>query len=154
MTTIAAPAFIIHAAGSLGNRPDPGKRAYRLKFAVLGDPYLTVEALRRGLSGAIDEVERQLRQRGFVFAGEDTIEFVRKQPYIEPMTIRPYRAPTSRQMAAGVAKGNRYRAPEETLALPYPTFEAARSWEYIFSALFVHDVLMADIPAPHEERHL
>jgi len=153
MTMTAAPSFIIHAAGSLGNRPDAGRRAYRLRFAVIGDPQLTVEGLRRGLSGAIDEVERQMRQQGFVFAGENTIQYESKRPYVEPMTIRPLRRPTAREMLPQVAQGARFRAPEETLAVPMPTFEASDAWEYIFSAIFVHDTIRIDIPKPHEERH-
>lgn len=144
------PNFIVHAAGSVGNRAEPEKRAYRLRFCVTGHPWMNAEQLRRALNGCLDEVERQMRQRKFVFAGEDTIRFVRKQPHIEPMNIHLYRPPTSRQMRAAVKQGKRFRAPEETLATSYPTFEDAPAWDYLFSALFVHDTLLADTPDAHE----
>ncbi len=153
MTTVAAPNFIIHAAGSLGNRPEADKRPYRLKFSVVGYPNMPLEALRVGLSRSLTEVERQMRQRGFVFAGEHTIQFVRKQPHIEPMTVRLYRPPSAKQMlASGLMQGNRFRAPVETLAMTMPLLHQTEAWEYIFSAIFVHDTILVETPSEGEQR--
>ena len=135
----------------MGNRADPGKRPYRLKFSVVGYPDMSIEMLRVGLSKSLTEVERQMRQRGFVFAGENTIRFVRKQPHIEPMTIRIYRPPSVKEMLAnGLMQGNPFRAPVETLAQPMPLLRETTAWEYIFSAIFVHDAIRVDAPAQKE----
>lgn len=147
------PNFIIHAAGSLGNMPDLGKKAYRLKFCVTGHARMTAEQLRRGLNACLDDMERQLKAQGFRFAGEDTIQFVRKQPHIEPMTIRPQRPPSSREMEYAVRQGAKFRAPlHDTLAQNVPLLMESDAWDYLFSALFVHETILTDKPDLHEER--
>lgn len=145
-----APQFIIHAAGSRGNVPDFGKKAYRLKFSVITGPSPSREAVKYGLRQSFGELERQLKQRGFVFVGERTVRYEETVPHVECVDIRVPRRLSSKQMLPGVMQGAKYRAEDEPVAMTVPLLEETDAWEHIFSGLFVHDTLMADLPDPHE----
>ena len=116
------PNFIVHAAGSRGNRPDMGKRAYRLRFSIITHPYPTLEEVRHGMNQSLDELERQMKQQGFRLTSESTIRFVEKRPYMERVTIRVPRQLSSKEMLPGVMQGNRYRDEGDLVNFTPPTF--------------------------------
>lgn len=147
---MTSPGFIIHAAGSRGNVPDLGKRSYRLKFSVVTWPNPTSDQLRRGLYKSLEPLERQMRTQGFELR-ERTIRFERRQPHIETVEIHVHRQPTAKQMIRDVAQGAKFRDQGGTIAMAVPLLEETEAWEYIFSAEFIHDTLVFDIPEVHEE---
>lgn len=147
-----APSFIVHASGSLGGVPDQGKRAYRLRFAVITDPFPSREEVKRGLRRSFDALAQGMALHGFRFAGEETVRFEEKRPHMETVEVHVHRPPTSRQMLPGVMQGNRFRATDEPAVMAVPLLESADAWEFIFSGVFVRDAIIADIPAPHEEK--
>lgn len=152
MNTLEAPAFIIHAAGSLGNQSDLGKRPYRLRCEVVVPGGLRGDRLKRAVERCLDDFVRDMHVRGFDWvSGYGWKREGMPQPYVAPMTIRKPRRLAAREMLPSVAQGARFLANDETVAQTVPALEASERWRYVVSGVFTHDTILTDVPDRHEE---
>ena len=62
-----APRFIVHAAGSLGNRPDPGKKAYRLHARFEIGAYPSKRQLEKAMHYWMDRFIADMAKRGYQY---------------------------------------------------------------------------------------
>ena len=92
-----------------------------------------------------------MRKQGWVHDGR--YEFVMKGPFpkVEPMTIRPRRMLTAREMASGVARGARFLDDGGDMAKAMPVLELSEYWEYEIAGVFVREQIMTESADPHEE---
>lgn len=153
MTTIAAPAFIIHAAGSLGNRPDLGKKAYRLhaRFEIGAHP--SGRQLEKAMHYWMDRFIEDMAKRGYEYVSKYPIEATFKGAYIAPVALpKPPRVLSAREMLPQIRQGAKFRAEEVPGVQTVPHFNQTAVWSYDLSAVFIHDAILMDVPDLHEEK--
>lgn len=158
---ISRPNFIIHAAGSLGNRPDLGKQAHRLHCHFRIEAHPKPWALELAKRKAAEQFIVDMRTQGWEFMGESgrlppaergfRMKFYGAYvPVVNPG--RPKRPPSSREMLPHVMQGAKFRSTEEPTVLDVPSPAMTEFWEYDISAVFIHTTILAEIPDLHEER--
>ena len=155
-----APGFIIHAAGSLGNRPDLGKRPYMLHCRFQIEAYPTPGMLDRAKYAAAEQFIADMKVKGWDYIGESSrlpaevrgFKMTFKGAHIETMTLhRPKRAPSSREMLPHVMQGAKFRADERPTVMTVPEINATEFWDYDLRGVFLHDTILAEVPDLHEE---
>lgn len=159
--TIASPNFIIHAAGSRGNMPDPGKKAYRMHCRFTIGAYPGARMLEKAKYAAAEEFVAHMAKKGYQWIGESSrlpveqrgwrMEF--KGAHIAPMNLpRHPRTLSAREMLPQVMAGNKFRVKDDPPVMLVPHFSAAELWDYDISTIFVRDTILMDWPDRHEER--
>ena len=154
--------FIIHAAGSLGNRPDLGKKPYRLKCRFDVGAYPSERVLEQAKYAAMEQWIADMAVRGFEYIGassrlpdqERGVRMAFKGAHLEIRGIpKPKRPPSSREMQAAVMQGARFRAEDDFSSVrTVPHYTETERWDYELSAVFLSDTILAEIPDLHEEK--
>lgn len=145
--------FIVHASGSLGNRPDAGKRAYRLhcRFEVGAHP--SERQLEKAMHYWMDRFVEDMAKRGYQYLSKYPIEATFKGAYVAPVALpKPKRLPSAREMQRDVMQGAKFRAEPVTGMQTVPHYLQAAIWQYDLSAVFLHDTILMDVPDLHEEK--
>lgn len=102
------------------------------------------------MRNGLDMMQHMLELQGFRLISEATVRFEEKRVTVEPFVIHPHRPLTAREMLPSLLHGDKHRAPtSETLARPVPS--ESESWDYVFSAEWLHDTIVGDVPYVHEE---
>ena len=161
MTTIASPQFIIHASGSRGNTPDPGKKAYRLHARFPVPAHSGPRVLEKAKYQAADQFVVDMAKRGYQWIGESSRlpvdqrgwRLTFKGAHIAAMNLtkRP-RTLSSREMLPQIMQGAKFRAEEEPRVYNVPHHNECEFWDYDLSTIFVRDTILGDVPDLHAER--
>ena len=161
---VDVPNFIIHAAGSLGNRPDLGKKPYRLKCRFQIPAYSGERLLERAKYAAAEAFIADMAVKGWQYIGESSrlapdargfrMTFMGAHVEIMSSVKRPKRPPSSAKMQAAVMQGATFRAPDDEGASvrTVPHFAEAEFWDYELAGVFLRDTLLMEVPDLHEER--
>ena len=158
--TIASPNFIIHAAGSLGNRPDMRKRAYRLHCRFQIEAYPAPGSLERARRATAEVFIEDMMKRGYDYVGESSrlppsergfrMEF--KGSHIAVTNPqKPKRVLSAKEMLPQVMQGNKFRATDRPAVMDVPDIDATEYWDFDLSCIFMHDTILSEIPDRHEE---
>ena len=147
--------FIIHAAGSLGNQADLGKKPYRLHCLVRVHERPSRDALTRAANQAAEVFIRDMAVQGWQHQPQYGFKLAFKGasvPYrdIDIGNKRPKRPPSAKEMLPGVAQGARFRSEDTPLAMAYPTLEESEYWDYDLSGVFLHTTILVEYPDAHE----
>mgnify|MGYP001608998517 FL=1 len=150
--------FTIRAAGSLGNMPDPGKKAYRLRCRFRVGAYPSQRELYSGKIEAAEQFVRDMRKQGWEYVGGSSrmppqaqgFRMTGPYPVIEPVTIHVAKELPAAEQFAGMLRGNRYRDGGGTIASTVLPLEENERWEYELAAVFVHETILTEVPDPHE----
>ena len=155
--------FVIHAAGSLGNRADLGKRPYRLKCRFQVPAGSGPGLLERAKYAAAEQFVADMAVRGYVYIGGSSrlpadqrgFRMAFKGAHVEVMTSipKPKRLPSAREMQAAVMQGATFREDEKerSTVKNVPHSSQSEFWDYELSAVFLHDTMLFDVPDSHEE---
>lgn len=158
MTTSSAPGFIIHAAGSLGNRPDLGKTPYRLKCRFRVGAYPSERVLTEAKFRSFDLFVDAMAKQGFDYIGESSrlpedergVRMVFKGAHVAIMNMhRPKRRLTSKEMLPQVMQGARFLPEEETHAAAVPHYTEVEFWDFELSAIFLRDTMLMEYVVPN-----
>ena len=154
--------FIIHASGSLGNRPDPKKQAYRLRcrFRVPAAPprwhYLWPlwrRELEQAKYKAAEWFIADMKAEGWHYV--DKFGFTMKGPFIpvdpEDLPATP-RKLTAHQMLLGVSQGNPFRDEGNDTAHLVLPLSQQEDWEFELVAVFVHATVLVEYPTEREKQ--
>lgn len=159
-SNVQAPNFIIHAAGSLGNRPDLGKRPYRLKCRFQVPAGSGAAFLERAKYLAADAFIEDMARLGYEWIGESHrlpptergFRMVFKGAHIEIMQpIKRKRALSSREMQAAVMQGATFRTTDDPKVQTVPHHSQAEFHDWELSTIFLHDTILVETPDAHEE---
>ena len=158
----AAPGFIIHAAGSLGNRPDLGKRPYRLKCRFDIGAHPSARHLELAKYEAMDQWVADMAVRGYDYIGDSSrlpksergVRMTFKGAHIEIRGIpKPKRPPSSREMEYAVRQGAKFRAEDDLSSVwTVPHYTETELWDYELSAVFLSNIILMEVPDLHEEK--
>lgn len=144
--------FIIHAAGSLRNRPDLGKKAYRLhcKFSIGNHP--RPEFLKKATYAAADRFVVDMHKQGWEYVEKFGWDRTGPFPAMRAVALpKRVRVPSAREMLAGVKQGNPYRAQAFYGVQSVPLINESEDWEYRLAGVFVHKTILTEYPDRHEE---
>lgn len=159
--TIYAPGIIVHASGSRGNMPDPGKRAYRLHCRFQIGAYPSARQLELAKYKWAEQFVVDMAKKGYQHIGESSRlppeqrgwRLTFKGAHIAPMNlVKPPRVLSSREMLPQVMQGARFRAEEEPPVMLVPHYSETEYWDYDLSTIFIRDTILMDQPDLHEER--
>ena len=132
--------------------PTRDKRGYRLRCRFKSDPYPMESRLDREKVVIAEKFVADMHKQGWEHDGRYGFKLTGPFPMIPaPITIRPRRMRTAREMLSGVMQGQRFRDEGENYAQPMPKLVFSEYWEYEISAIFVREEILTEYPDPHEE---
>ena len=129
-------------------KPSRDKKPYRLRCRFKVDPGTVPQE-----SEKVRVAERfvvDMKNQGWVYDDRFGFEMTGPYPVITPITIHAPRQPTAKQMLNEVSQGNRFLAPEGTVATLMPTLAESESWEYELKGVFIREEILTEYPDPHE----
>ena len=160
---MTSPGFIIHAAGSLGNRPDLGKKPYLLHCRFEIGAYPSERALDQAKYAAAETFVADMKVKGWDYIGESSrlppeargfkMEF-KGAHIVITNPRRPQRTLSARQMMPELMQGNKFRLREDELpfVMNVPEPDATELWDYDLAGVFLHDAILTEYPDLHEEK--
>jgi len=132
-------------------KPGRDKKPYRLRCRFKIEPYPRRERLDREKVTVAERFVEDMRKQGWVY-NHSGFKMTGPYPAIDPITIHVPKTLSAREMLAGVSQGQRFLAPEGTVARLMPTLTESEVWEYEVAAVFIRDAIMTELPDLHEER--
>lgn len=145
--------FIIHAAGSLGNRADLGKHPYRLhcRFRVGADA--SKRDVEQAANIAADTFIADMAVQGWQHLSQYGFRLTFKGSSVVPMNLgRPKRPPSSREMLPQVMQGATFRSTGEPAVMNVLPPSMVEFVDFDLSGVFLHNTILSEIPDLHEER--
>ncbi len=137
---------------TLSMRPTLPKRAYKLRCRFKIEPHQAESRLGREKVRIAERFVKDMHAQGW--ENEPSYGFLMRGPLpmVTPVTIRPRRVPTAREMRAGVARGERFLDTGEDTARLMPTLAMSEWWEYEIVGIFVRPQIMTEYADRHEEQ--
>ena len=139
--------FIIRASGSLGNPADLGKKAYLLRSRFRVGALPRPRILEKAKYAAAEQFVRAMHTQGWEYVDRFGFAMTGPYPAVDAITVHRVRQPSSRQMLeGGLTQGNRFRSQGGTIAPNVLPLAENEKWEYELVGVFVHNVIVAEIP--------
>lgn len=127
------------------------KKGYRLKCRFKTDPWPTVARLDHEKVVIAERFVRDMHKQGWEHDGRFPFKMTGPFPMVEPITIRPRKMPTAREMLPYVANGARFLDDRDGIARPALTLSTSEHWEYEIAGVFVRTQILTERPDPGEE---
>ena len=156
-----APGFIIHAAGSLGNMPDLGKRPYRLKCRFQVPAGSGPRFLEKAKYAAAEQFIADMKVKGWDYIGESArlpasergFRMTFKGAHIEVRGLsKPRRLPDAREMQGAVMQGARFLPDARSDVVNVPHYTETEYVDFQLEGIFLHDTILTEVPDINEER--
>ena len=129
-------------------RPGREKKPYRLKCRFKVDPGTIPQDTEK--VRIAERFVEDMRKQNWIHQDGSEWSMTGPYPEISPVTIHAPRQLTAKQMLNEVSQGNRFLAPEGTVASLMPTLAESASWEYELKGVFIRDEILTEYPDPHE----
>lgn len=129
------------------------KKPYRLRCRFRIEPSPPRFRLDREKVRVAERFVADMHKQGWEHDGRFGFEMRGPLPMVVPVTIRPRRVPTAREMAFAVARGERFRDMGQDTATLVPSILASEWWEYEIAGVFVRTQIMTELPDRHEEEY-
>ena len=126
-------------------------KPYRLKCRFKADPYPSQGRLDQEKVIIAEQFVKDMHKQGWEYDGRHGLTMTGPYPMVTPITIHPRRMLTAREMASGVANGQRFRDDGEDAVSIVPRLSLSEHWEYEITGVFVREQIMVEYPDPHEE---
>ena len=132
-------------------RPSRDKKPYRLRCRFRIEPHPGQGRLDREKVKVAEQFVRDMHKQGW--ENHTGSGFAMKGPFppVIPVTIRPRRTPSARQMLAGVARGERVLDDGYTGVREVPLLGESEWWEYEIAGVFIRAQILTEVPDRHEE---
>lgn len=89
--------------------------------------------------------------QGWEFISRYGVRMLGPFPKITPVTIRPRRTPSAREMLDGIMRGERFLDKGDNVVRLVPPLAESEWWEYELAAVFYRPQIMVEVPDLHEE---
>jgi hypothetical protein len=132
-------------------KPSLDNKGYWLKcrFSIEREP--NPRYLYHATMAALEAFIRDMHQQGWEHDGRVRPQMKGPFPYVAPVQIKMPRALRAKDMAALVAKGERFLDSGEDTASIMPELDCTEFWDFELRAVFVRPTILVEIPDPHEE---
>ena len=127
------------------------KKGYRLRCRFKTDPYPTPGRLDREKVQIAEQFVRDMHKQGWEHDLRYPFKMTGPFPVVSPVTIRPRRVPTAREMYQHVGQGARFLDMGEDTVSLVPSLVASEGWEYEIAGIFVRTQILTEYPDAHEE---
>ena len=125
------------------------KEPYRLKCRFKVDPGTKPRDSEKVRVAEMFVVD--MKKQGWIHDNRFQFEMTGPYPVISPITIHTTPTLKAKDMLNGVSQGDRFLAPEGTVAGPMPTLVESAAWDYELKGVFVREELLTETPDLHEE---
>lgn len=133
-------------------RPTLDRKAYHLRARFKIEPFPSPYRLDREKVKVAEQFVRDMHKQGWEQVESFGFKMTGPFPMVTPVTIRPRRMPTAREMLPGVREGYRFLDDGETPGvLIVPALAASEWWEYELAGVFAREQIMTERPDAHEE---
>lgn len=132
-------------------RPSRDCKGYRLKCRFKIEPHPSQSRLNREKVIIAARFVADMHKQGWEHDLRHPFNMTGPYPMVTPVTIRPRRPPTAREMLPYVQSGARFLDEGENTARPMPVLALSEWWEYEIAGVFVREQLMTEYPDKHEE---
>ena len=132
-------------------RPTLDRKAYRLRCRFKIEPYPPPFRLDREKVKVAEQFVRDMHKQGWEHVERFGFTMTGPFPMVEPVTIRPRRTPTAREMLPRVARGERFLDDGDTGVSFVSSLGASEYWEYAIAAVFSREQILTERADAHEE---
>ena len=132
-------------------RPTLDRKAYRLRCRFKIEPYPPPFRLDREKVKVAEQFVRDMHKQGWEYVERYGFKMTGPYPMVVPVTIRPRRMPTAREMLPRVARGERFLDNGDTGVSLVPSLGVSEWWEYSIIGVFSREQIMVERPDAHEE---
>ncbi len=132
-------------------RPTLNRKAYRLRCRFKIEPHPSQDRLDREKVRVAERFIADMHKQGWENHSGYGFKMSGPYPMVVPVTIRPRRMPTAREMLPRVARGERFLDNGDSGVRTVPTLRASEYWEYSISGVFTRTEILTEVPDLHEE---
>src|SRR3990167_1538400 len=127
------------------------KTPYRLRARFKIEPYPSPFRLDREKVKVAEQFVRDMHKQGWEYVESHGFKMTGPFPMVEPVTIRPRRTLTAREMLPRVARGERFLDDGDTGVSFVSSLGASEYWEYAIAAVFSREQILTERADAHEE---
>lgn len=141
-------------------RPDLGKKAYRLRCRFRIGAFPSERTLEKAKYEAAGLFVRDMAKQGWQHVEKHGFRMSGPFAAVETISL-PKRSQQerwhtpSRELLPAMLAGYRVPSPSSngSYVKSVPPIAETDSWEFELAAVFVHETILTELPAPHEERN-